>query len=646
MRNDRKLSESIPTTGFCGGWNRFWFKPNDPLVIGFMRVVAGLVILYVHLAYSFDLQAFMGKHAWWSLAAADRERHEVPWFVAPSDWSEAEKFSTGLHLPDVLPRREPIVEFLRKLPNERSEREKVLGYFFNLDPNANNYAQYLEGLAFIEQLALSDEGDGNEEIRAEWLRSKWQPKGPIQLKNEMPLPRQIRDLKGEEREKKIQEILAFGRYLPPSADSLRTLLTYFREFRVDSQRENLFRFLRDLPTDPKERSKLLDFLEFWGFDPRTAHDHGKPSFSIWFHVTDPTGMWIVHFVILGCILCFTVGLFTRTAGVLTWLGTMSYIHRAQIVLFGMDQMQNILIMYLVIGDAGQALSLDRLWARRRAAKAIANAGGKSVPWAERVLEGPEPSWMANLAIRLFQVHFCIIYASSGLSKLKGDTWWNTSAAWMSVANPEFGPIQFNLYESALRVIAAYQPILAVFCTSIVVFTFVVEIAFPTLIWSRLRPYFVIGSVLLHTAIAVFMGLTCFALLMFCLVLCFVPAAVIRERICWGREPRLKFQYDAQKASQRNLLQGLLTFDGARQIEYVNTPGLPQAKLITPENRTVTGDEIVRVAYDRLPMLGSLGWLRLLPGFSSLFAPLRASEEQADSSINQPSLPIDKVGAGS
>ena len=36
---------------------------------------------------------------------------------------------------------------------------------------------------------------------------------------------------------------------------------------------------------------------------------------------------------------------------------------------------------------------------------------------------------ANLGIRLIQVHFCFIYLAAGLSKLKGDAWWNGFAFW-------------------------------------------------------------------------------------------------------------------------------------------------------------------------------------------------------------------------
>ena len=41
-------------------WTGFWFTPADPTPLCLMRIVAGLLTLYVHVAYSFDLQAFFG----------------------------------------------------------------------------------------------------------------------------------------------------------------------------------------------------------------------------------------------------------------------------------------------------------------------------------------------------------------------------------------------------------------------------------------------------------------------------------------------------------------------------------------------------------------------------------------------------------
>ena len=48
-----------------------------------------------------------------------------------------------------------------------------------------------------------------------------------------------------------------------------------------------------------------------------------------------------------------------------------------------------------------------------------------------------PSITANLAIRLIQIHMCIIYLFSGLGKLQGESWWNGEAVWFSSANLEY-----------------------------------------------------------------------------------------------------------------------------------------------------------------------------------------------------------------
>ena len=80
---------------------------------------------------------------------------------------------------------------------------------------------------------------------------------------------------------------------------------------------------------------------------------------------------------------FTLGLFTRVTSVLTWLAAASFLHRDPQVLFGQDTMMNILLVYLMIANGGAALSLDRVIARYRAARAsIARSGGIDGPAAQ------------------------------------------------------------------------------------------------------------------------------------------------------------------------------------------------------------------------------------------------------------------------
>jgi hypothetical protein len=70
-------------------WTAFWFTPTDPTTLGFIRVVTGVLILYTHLAYSLDLQAFFGKYGWYGADYIERERKEFPWREAPFfGWEE------------------------------------------------------------------------------------------------------------------------------------------------------------------------------------------------------------------------------------------------------------------------------------------------------------------------------------------------------------------------------------------------------------------------------------------------------------------------------------------------------------------------------------------------------------------------------
>jgi hypothetical protein len=71
---------------FWGGWDRFWFKPADPTTLGFIRILCGLVILYVHLDYSFGLLSYVGPDAWMDLDVANYVRHENKSYMPSDGW--------------------------------------------------------------------------------------------------------------------------------------------------------------------------------------------------------------------------------------------------------------------------------------------------------------------------------------------------------------------------------------------------------------------------------------------------------------------------------------------------------------------------------------------------------------------------------
>jgi hypothetical protein len=47
---------------FGRGWTRFWFTPSDPTTLSAIRLLTGLVVLYLHATLSLDLIAFFGPN--------------------------------------------------------------------------------------------------------------------------------------------------------------------------------------------------------------------------------------------------------------------------------------------------------------------------------------------------------------------------------------------------------------------------------------------------------------------------------------------------------------------------------------------------------------------------------------------------------
>lgn len=257
--------------------------------------------------------------------------------------------------------------------------------------------------------------------------------------------------------------------------------------------------------------------DWFGAQPRV--DKGHYIWSIYFNVTDPFWIRVTHAGILVAMFLFAIGLWTRVTSVLTCVGALCYLHRAPTTLFGMDTMMNILLIYLMIGPSGATLSVDRWLQLRRERK----LGIPPSP--------PEPSVSANFAIRMMQIHFCIIYMASGLSKLLGAAWWNGTAVWGTFANYSFAPMKVSLYYNLLLFLAKHRWLWEIAMTGGAIFTLVLEISLPYLIWlPRTRWWMICGSAMLHTGIGLTMGLVTFSLMMLCLLFSFVPPEAVHHLI--------------------------------------------------------------------------------------------------------------------
>jgi hypothetical protein len=247
------------------------------------------------------------------------------------------------------------------------------------------------------------------------------------------------------------------------------------------------------------------------WEPGVKEYHGHILWSIFYHMRDPFWIWAFHGAAIAVAFLFAIGLWTRITSVLIWMITVNYTQRALTNTFGMDTMLNIALLYLMIGPSGACLSVDRLieiWKAKRK--------GLAAP-------PVQPSASANFAIRLFQIHFCIIYLSSGFSKLMGTTWWTGTALWRTFLNYTFAPMENPAYMATLTWLAKHRLLWEIFMSGGVIFTFWTEIGFPFLVWlPKMRWIMLISAVLLHTGIGLFMGLVMFSMLMMILAFSFAP----------------------------------------------------------------------------------------------------------------------------
>ena len=109
-------------------WKDFWFHPSDPTTLGFIRITTGLLVLYIHLTYSLDLQGFFGPHGWYAGRFIERERHESPSFVQPLGGKWDDPPPVYAQLSDFPHRRAALMQYLRSLPADPAARARDLAF--------------------------------------------------------------------------------------------------------------------------------------------------------------------------------------------------------------------------------------------------------------------------------------------------------------------------------------------------------------------------------------------------------------------------------------------------------------------------------------------------------------------------------------
>lgn len=249
----------------------------------------------------------------------------------------------------------------------------------------------------------------------------------------------------------------------------------------------------------------LDLNAFFGEHSWLTRDvlaqmsDGSYSWSLLSWCRTPAALWAVHVVALTTFALLTVGLWTRIVSVLAFVFTVSYAYRSPGSLYGLDQVNGMLSLYVMLGPSGAKYSMDA-WRADRAGHLI-----------------DQPSVLANVAVRLIQSHLCVIYLFAGLSKLQGPTWWNGLAFWGGIANQEYQTLDLTWL--------ADWPLIINFMTHV---TVAWELSYCVLIWNRwTRPLMLICGIGLHLGIILALGMPTFGLAMLIANVAFVRPKFLR-----------------------------------------------------------------------------------------------------------------------
>ncbi len=258
------------------------------------------------------------------------------------------------------------------------------------------------------------------------------------------------------------------------------------------------------------------------------------AWSYLYYVDSPALLWMLHIAALIVFAMLTAGLFTRVTSVLAWIITIAYCNRLTGTLFGLDQMNAFIATYLMVGDSGGVWSLDRWLAARRS---------QSTTHHSPLTYSPAIS--SNIAIRLLQIHMCIIYLFGGIAKMRGDTWWDGSALWYAFAQLEYQSLDMTW-------LIHYRWLLALL-THLTIFW---ETFYCFLVWPKLtRPICLAMAVGVHLGIAICLGMKTFGLVMIIGNLAFVYPETVRDIVGWicGRFAPARGEATAPAAVKRQSL---------------------------------------------------------------------------------------------
>jgi hypothetical protein len=191
-----------------------------------------------------------------------------------------------------------------------------------------------------------------------------------------------------------------------------------------------------------------------------------------------------------------IGLFSRPMAIASWFLQLGSVKSGGLATYGVDALTTIGLFYLMLSPLPDQVSLDFLWRKK--------------------LCNPQ---LLGFWRRVLQLHLCLIYFFSGLTKALGLGWWNGTNLWRALTRPPFDIIPAD-------VLVRFKHVFPTLGIAV----FLLEIGYPFFIWHRhLQRPWLFAILAMHVAIGVAMGMYLFASVMIALNL-----AAFGPGILWNR----------------------------------------------------------------------------------------------------------------
>jgi len=204
----------------------------------------------------------------------------------------------------------------------------------------------------------------------------------------------------------------------------------------------------------------------------------------WFHVDDQAKMAVLY-VFVGIYLLsalgLTLGRFTRCSALMLIFLHSVLLKMITPFIYGADIGLHIALFYLVFFPSNHCYALDK-------------------PQCGRTLF---PSVDPKFALRVLQIHLCLLYYSAGSEKWMQVDWWNGNAIFYALTNPDFSWTDFTWMANfrALPVVLG-------------VFTILLESLYTIAMWiPYVRVFFLVGICFMHLGIMLFLQLYLFGWIM-------------------------------------------------------------------------------------------------------------------------------------